>query len=142
MDTSTNITAAVFEAYLNCPTKGYLLARGDKPSNSFFADMRGSLSVAYKANVESIVSVDFLKLAGSGHNNKFVTFVDSRTAFFPLDQSASVRSGCQTKGAEPYPDYIPVLYSAWDKLEPSDNLLVVFGALTIRQVVGSDTNGG
>jgi hypothetical protein len=31
MDTSANITAAVFAAYLKCPTKAYLAAHGENP---------------------------------------------------------------------------------------------------------------
>ena len=49
MGTSANITAAVFAAYLKCPTKAYLTARGEKPPNTFVSDTRGRISAAYKA---------------------------------------------------------------------------------------------
>jgi hypothetical protein len=41
MDTSANITAAVFAAYLKCPTKAYLTAHGENPADTFVADTRG-----------------------------------------------------------------------------------------------------
>jgi hypothetical protein len=48
-DTSTNITAAVFAAYLKCPTKAYLLAHGEVAADTFVADMRRRISVACEA---------------------------------------------------------------------------------------------
>ena len=68
MEACANITVAAFAAHLRCPTKGYLLAHGEKPSNSFFADLRRDLSAAYKAKVGSTNSVNFLELAGDLHN--------------------------------------------------------------------------
>jgi hypothetical protein len=44
MDSSTKITAAVFAAYLKCPTKAYLTARGENPPDTFLADTRGRIS--------------------------------------------------------------------------------------------------
>jgi hypothetical protein len=129
METCANITVAAFAAHLRCPTKGYLLAHREKPSNSFFADMLRDLSDAYKAKVGSTDSVNFLELAGDLHNTMASALVDSETTFYPLDQSASAGGRCRTKRSEPCPDYIPVLYSVWEKIEPSDNLIVAFGAL-------------
>jgi hypothetical protein len=67
MDTSANITAAVFAAYLKCPTKAYLTAHGEKPPDTFFADTRGRISAAYKGEamgLTGVVPIDFLRLAG------------------------------------------------------------------------------
>ena len=52
MDTSGNITAAVFAAYLKCPTKAYLLVHGEDPPDTFVADTRERISIAYKARAE------------------------------------------------------------------------------------------
>ena len=43
MDASANITAAVFAAYLKCPTKAYLTAHGENPPDTFVADTRAHL---------------------------------------------------------------------------------------------------
>lgn len=139
METDATITVAVFAAHLRCPTKGYLLARGEKPPNSSFADMRRHLSAAYKAKFGSAVVVNFVELASGPQNNMASTLVDSETTFYSLDQSASSVGRCRTKRAEPWPEYIPVLYSPWEKCEQSDNLLVAFGALAIGQVAGGET---
>jgi hypothetical protein len=137
MEVSTNITAPVFAAYLECPTEAYLLGRGEKPTDSFFSDMRRNLSVAFKANVRNVLSADFLELACGRNVSMTTIFVDSATVFYSGDELAPARSSLRTEIVGPSSDYIPVLYSAWDKLEQSDNLLVSFGALAIAQVTGT-----
>jgi hypothetical protein len=137
MEVSANITASVFAAYLECPTEAYLLGRGEKPTDSFFTDMRRKLSVAFKANVRNVLSVDFLELACGRNVGMTTIFVDSATVFYSGDELASARSSLRTEIVGPSSDYIPVLYSAWDRLEQSDNLLVSFGALAIAQVTGT-----
>src|SRR6516225_5638024 len=42
METS-NITAAVFTAYLQCPTKGLFIARGENPPQTFFLDLQNNI---------------------------------------------------------------------------------------------------
>jgi hypothetical protein len=46
MDATISITAAVFAAYLNCPTKAYLTAHREKPPDTFIADTRERISAA------------------------------------------------------------------------------------------------
>jgi hypothetical protein len=50
MRTNANITAAVFAAYLKCPTKAYLTAHGEIPPDTFIANTCGRISAAYKAS--------------------------------------------------------------------------------------------
>jgi predicted RecB family nuclease len=136
METSASITAAVFSAYLSCPTKAYLLAHGEKSIETLFDDMRGNVSTAYKAKMQTALSVDFSELAWGSNSDSATVFVDSETAFYPGDQSASAKVGRRTRKTQPSREYIPVLYSAWDKLEKSDHLLVSFCALAIGQAAG------
>jgi hypothetical protein len=70
---SANITAAVFAAYLKCPTKAYLTANAETPPDTFLDDARGRISAAYKARASQALgmgltdvgSVDFLCLSTS-----------------------------------------------------------------------------
>ena len=89
MEASANISASVFAAYLKCPTKGYLLAHGEKPPSSFFADMRRNLSVTYKAGIDGVLSMDFLEIDRNPDANLPTALVDSETAFYVLDRSPS-----------------------------------------------------
>jgi len=49
MDASNSITAAVFSAFIKCPTKAHLLAIGEPPPGTFFADIETRISYMYKA---------------------------------------------------------------------------------------------
>jgi hypothetical protein len=132
------ITAAVFAAYLKCPTKALLLARGEKPLDTFFADMGRNISMAYKAKIRNVLSVKFCELAGRSHTELSTTFVDSETAFYTRDQSAAIDGDYRAKRPKSANDYIPVLYTAWYKLDQSDRLIVSFCALAIGQATGTD----
>jgi hypothetical protein len=46
MDTSIDISAAIFAAYLKWPTKAYVIANSEKSSDTFFADIRERISTA------------------------------------------------------------------------------------------------
>ena len=52
--------------------------------------------------------------------------------------SASARVDRRAKRSEPRCDLVPILYSAWDKSDQSDDLLVCFGALAIGQATGTE----
>ncbi|MFY9992876.1 MAG: hypothetical protein WAL40_17910, partial [Rhodoplanes sp.] len=49
MDASNPITAAVFSAFLNCPTKAHLLAIGEPAPSSYFVNIEARISSMYKA---------------------------------------------------------------------------------------------
>src|SRR6266404_4786351 len=120
MNTSANITAAVFAAYLKCPTKAYFTAHGDKPPNTFVADTRGRISAAYKARTSrdlgtgltADVPIDFLRLAGDPVREAATLFVDCETASYAYDQPASARVSRAARRAERRCDFVPILYSA------------------------------
>ena len=57
MDASNPITAAVFFAFLKCPTKAHLLAIGEPPPGNFFADINLRISSTYKTAVKQRLSV-------------------------------------------------------------------------------------
>jgi len=133
---SNTITAAVFAAYVKCPTKAFLLARGERPFDTFFAQIGRSISMAYKAKIRNISSVKFDHLESHSDPEITATFVDSETAFY--DRVTTQRDH-RTKTAERRAaNYVPVLYSAWDKTEHSDALIVSFCALAIEQATGTE----
>jgi predicted RecB family nuclease len=140
MSSNNVVTAAVFAAHLKCPTKAVLLARGEKPANTFFTEMGENISMAYKAKFKDISSLNFSDLVTShlhAHARLTASFVDSETAFYSTRESAAFQD--HRRITRPANDYIPVLYSPWDKLEQSDRLIVSFGALAISQATGAET---
>jgi hypothetical protein len=145
MDTSTNITAAVFAAYLKCPTKAYLTAHGEKPPDTFVADTRGRISAAYKAGASQgsvtaltgVVSIDVLRLPGEPDREAATLFVDCETVSYACDRPASARIAHLARRSQRRCNFVPILYSAWEKSDQSDDLLVCLGALAIGQATGS-----
>jgi predicted RecB family nuclease len=144
MELSINITAAIFAAYLKCPTKAYLTARGENPPDTFLADTRERISAAYKAKVSQglgmglndVGSIDLLWLANDLDRNAANLFVDCETASYTCDQPALARIGRGGKRSARRTQFVPILYSPWDKSDQSDDLLVCLGALAIGQATG------
>jgi hypothetical protein len=111
MSSNNIVTATVFAAHLKCPTKALLLARGEKPANTFFAKMNENISMVYKAKFKDISSVNFCDLTGHSHAHTRLTanFVDAQTAFYSTSVSAAFQDDrCFMRPAN---DYVPVLYS-------------------------------
>jgi hypothetical protein len=144
MSAISTISATVFAAYLRCPSKAYLLARGERPPGSFFTDTLGRISNAYKAaarerlgaGVAGFASISRLPLPTAPAPDRAVVFVDCETASYALDIPTRAPSDCKTRRDEPGPDYVPVLFSAWDQSDQFHNLLVCFGALAVQQATG------
>ena len=137
METRHDITAAVFAAYLKCPTKAHLQAHAEEPPDPFFADIGAKISTAYKVNAGIIPSIHFSGLADLLRAETYAVFVDSMTAFYAGDQRAATgrRRG---KKSKPDQTYVPVHYSALGKPDQSDHLLVSFCALAIGQEAGTE----
>src|SRR4051812_3689084 len=144
MSAISTISATVFAAYLRCSTKAHLLARGEKPPGSFFTDTLGRISSAYKAiacerlgaGVAGFASISRLPLPTAPASDRAVAFVDCETASYALDTPTRAPSDRKTRRDEFGPDYVPVLFSAWDQSDQFHNLLVCFGALAVQQATG------
>jgi predicted RecB family nuclease len=137
MESSDIITATVFAAYLKCPTKGFLLAHSEKPPDTFFGDLSGNVSIAYKASIGGLLPVKFSELAGCSQSERATTLVDSETAFYVRGRPAAIERGQDATRPGPGNGYVPILYSAWYKVEKSDQLIVAFCAVAIGQATGS-----
>jgi predicted RecB family nuclease len=132
------ITASTFAAYLNCTTKGFLLASGEKPEDPFFADIEQEIATAYAAKLQTTTSAKFSSLTCGSHTNTGTTFVDAATAYYAMGSPTPIQTHDRAKRSQFGCDYVPVVYSAWDKVQQSDRLIVAFCALAIGQVTGSE----
>src|SRR3954471_20034978 len=146
MSAISTISATVFAAYLRCSTKAYLLAQGEEPPGSFFIDTLGRISSAYKATacerlgagVAGFTSISRLPLPTAPAPDRAVAFVDCETASYALDIPTRARSDCRTRRDDPSPDYVPVLFSAWDQSGRFDDLPV----LQLRFILTAVVSGG
>ncbi|MER9129023.1 TM0106 family RecB-like putative nuclease [Mesorhizobium sp. M0768] len=147
MDANGNISAAVFAAYQKCSTKAYLMVHGEKSPDSVFADTRGCIAAEYKARVSQnlgfgstnkVVSFDHLRLTGVSAECMSTLLVDCETTSYGCDLPVPVRVGSQAERSDPGHGYVPVAFSAWNKRDRSDDLLVCFGAMAIQQAIGGE----
>ena len=144
MDTNNSITAAVFTAFLKCPTKAHLLAIGEPAPTTFFTDIEARLSSRYKSAVRPALRVgtgvaerlDFKDLWSSGHEAIARPVDCETTTYYHLAPPSREPGGCQSRESTPSGTFVPVLFSPWDKPDVSNSLLVCFGALALSQVTG------
>ena len=125
-----NITTAGFAAYLKCPTKGLLIARGEKPPQTFFVGLENKISAVYKAKFGSGSLVNFRDLVKSSSRKETTTLFDCESAFYTTKPPSAIREDARVKQTN---DYIPVLYSAWNKLDevrPPHHLFRSYGGCT------------
>ena len=145
MDASNFITAAVFSAFLRCPTKAHLLAIGAHAPSTVFADIEARISSLYKAvakrrprvGAEEVAEpLDFGHLWRSLDYEAITPHVDCETAIYDCALSPHGLVGHQPKESSLSRIFVPVLYRPWNKPDLSDRLLVCFGALALSQATG------
>src|SRR4051794_29248714 len=89
MDASNAITAAVFSAFVKCPTKAHLVATDEPAPGTFFAEIETSISSMYKAAQWQLPAgvaefLDFKQLYRSRHRETITHYVDCDTAVYDL----------------------------------------------------------
>ena len=144
MDASNSITAAVFSAFLKCPTKAHLVAIGEPAPGTFFADIEARISSMYKAaakrrlrvGAEVAEPLDFGQLWRSLDYETITHYVDCETAVYDFALPPHRPGGRQPQESSPSGTFVPVLFLPWDKPDLSDSLLVCFGALALSQATG------
>ena len=145
MNTSDSITAAVFTAFLKCPTKAYLLVIGESAPATFFTDIGARISSMYKSvasrrmrvGADAVEPLDFGALWRSrGHDEAIAHPVDCETAVYNFVVPSDEPADGQSEESAISRAFVPVLYSPWDRPDVSASLLVCFGALALSQVTG------
>ena len=139
MEPNKQVTAAIFSAFIKCPTKAYLLASCEHKLDAYFAEMSTRISSAYK-NITCrkvllgswrgvICHFEQLLRNQEGENKHY--HVDCETAVYDLLRTKRAGSGRHVLSG----NTIPILFVPWEKPDSSDILLICFGALALAQVV-------
>ena len=142
---NSDITAATFAAYLKCLTKSYLTAHREKPLDMFAAETRDRFSVAYKTRARQRLGseltgaglIDFAEMATKPAPEATTLLVDCETALYVCDHRTAVVGSRRINRSETHSNFVPIVYSVWNKSDHCDELLVCFGALAIGQATGS-----
>ena len=144
MDANNSITAAVFSAFVKCPTKAHLLAIGASPPGTFFADVEARISSMYKAvakrrlhvGAEEADPLEFGQLWRSPDYKTITHDVDCETAVYDFSLPPHRPGSGQPRKSKLSRTFVPVLLLPRDKLDVSDSLIVCFGALALSQATG------
>lgn len=144
MDTSNAITAAVFSAFLKCPTKAHLVAIGEPAPGAFFADIEAHNLCIYKAAAQRQLSIvagvaellDFGRLWRSPDYESITHYVDCDTAIYDFAPPPHKPRSRKPLESSPSGAFVPVRLLPWDKPDLSDSLFVCFGALALSQATG------
>ena len=150
MNANPAISATVFAAHLQCPTKAYLLTHGGGPPSSFFTYTLGRTSSAFKAAARERLGADVIGFEMVGRSSLVEetaaasarVFVDCEAASYIVSTPTCTQLDCKTRRNERPPDYVPIVFSAWNKTDRIQDLQVCFGALALQQATGGQTPTG
>jgi hypothetical protein len=123
MDASNPITAAVFSAFIKCPTKAHLLAIGLHAPGAYFADIEARIASLYKASArrrlrvgaEVAEPIDFGELGRRPDYATVTHEVDCETAVYDYALPQHKPRGRQPRESPSSGPFVPVLFSPWDK---------------------------
>jgi predicted RecB family nuclease len=144
MGASTQISAAIFSAFLKCPTKAHLLAIGEPVPGTFFVDIEARISSMYKAvakqqlhtGAKATELLQFGQLWCSLDYGTVTHYVDCDTVVYDFALPQDRNAGPRPQKSSAFENFVPVPFLPWDKPDPSDSLLVCFGALALSQATG------
>jgi predicted RecB family nuclease len=146
MEPNKQITALIFSAFVKCPTKAYLLASCEQKPDTYFTEMTTRVSSAYKNAAcrqmllgswrSEICNFEQLLRDQDGENTHY--HVDCETVVYNLSRTKRASYGSHVRSG----NTIPILFVPWEKPDPSDILLICFGALALAQVIGKMPTGG
>lgn len=149
MESSNTFTAAIFSAFLKCPTKARFLAIAEPPPETYFSDLEVGISSMYKSQVkvrlrdkgEVVTPASFQQICNGG-DLRAGHWVDCDTAVYDLSLPHHGSADRRSRKPRPYDPFVPVLFSPWDKPELSDSLLMCFSALSLLQATGIPVETG
>ena len=117
MDANNPITAAVFSAFLKCPTKAHLIAIGEPAPGTHFADIEAHISSMYKAaakrrspiGAEVAELLDFKELWRSLDHDAITHHVDCDTAVYDFAPPPHRPGARQRQELSPSGTFVPIL---------------------------------
>lgn len=144
MGVGNRITATEFAAYLKCPTKGHLVGGREPAPRTLFTETEAHISSMYKAALVQHTSIGasaeellhWDQLPREQDNKAISHHIDCDTVTYDLELPPHRPKALTSQKSSTSASYVPVLLSPWEKLSPSDSLLVCFGALALSQATG------
>ncbi|HTS05270.1 MAG TPA: TM0106 family RecB-like putative nuclease [Candidatus Eisenbacteria bacterium] len=144
------ITPELFEAYLKCPTKCFLLAHGETaPGNTYtdwvrtqIADYRSEASQRLTAGAtpgECVIGPragEKLKFA------KWTLAIDLTVGTDRLESTIHAVERAASQNRRELTQFVPIRFTYTDKLTADDRLLIAFDALVLSESLGREVGLG
>jgi hypothetical protein len=121
MNASNQISAAVFSAFVKCPTKAHLSAIGEPVPGAFFVDVEAHISLIYKpvakrqlhSGAKAAEFLEFGQLWCSLDDGTIPHHVDCATVVYDFAPPQRRHEGRQPQKSSPSGNVVPVLFLPW-----------------------------
>ena len=118
MDAGNSIKAAVFSAFLKCPTKAHLMAIGEPAPDAFFADIEARIYSLYKSVAKQSLRVggevaeifDFGQLWRNLDYEAITVYVDCETAVYDYARPPQRPAGSRSQELLRSRTFVPILF--------------------------------
>jgi len=137
-----NISAHIFEAYLHCPTKSWLISRGEVVENNVYAEWVREKNQDYRANgikrlSEGLQAGEFKATPSANLNLKTASW--KLASEIPanskeLESSIHAIERTPTEGRGKPAQFVPIRFVANNKLTKLDKLLVAFDTHILAEI--------
>jgi predicted RecB family nuclease len=145
-----NVTSALFEAFLKCPTKCYLRSTGQAGGENVYAEWVRAQNDVYRSKTAKLVIEAAADTEGPVASP---AAKDLKTAAWQLAVDLHVKAGAiesrihaverqPPQGQHRPAKFIPIRLTLFNKLPKDDRLLVAFDALVLSEVLGRDVGLG
>ena len=141
-----NLTSLLFDAFLKCTTKNYLLSIGQSGSGNAYAEWLHAQNAVYQTEtakllIEAAVDTEIVVISPADEDLQTVTWqlalnLKVRTRTMESQPHAVERLTSQGRGTSA--QFIPVRFIPHNKITKYDQLLVVFDALVLSDVLGRE----
>ena len=112
------------------------ILRGHSGAHIVFVQGGGNTAATAKAGTKEVELLDFGQLWCYLDDGTATHYVDCDTVVYDLALPQDRNAGPRPQKSSAFGNFVPVLFLPWDKPEPSDSLLVCFGALALSQATG------
>jgi predicted RecB family nuclease len=144
------ITSRLFEAYLKCPTKCFLQARGEAARGDAYADWVRTQSALYRsAGTQRLTRgrtedecVSGARAAGNTNSGHWRLAIDLTTRADNLESTIDVVERLPSQGRGKPTQFIPIRFIYTNKLTRDDRLLLAFDALVLLEALGREVSLG
>jgi predicted RecB family nuclease len=135
MDAQAKLSLSVFSAYLRCPTKAFLMAAQEVAPSTYFADLMRRISDSYKAKTLHAVAnaIEFSELTMGAPHVSHPQIVDCTNCWYVLGELPLKKHSL--KKLRQTGEYIPLVYSAFEKIDKFAKLEACFAALAVVQAL-------